>query len=961
VLACRSQPGSSLDIVLPWASFPLAGDSRWEISAAHSCCLRSGFCWGPAPRTSSIGEGGSDNAARFVRLKVMEFNIEYGGEEVDFDAVVEAIERSDADVVGIEEAWGNMPRLAKELGWPQYDARTQIISRYPLLAPSGSHGLYTLVAVQPGSVVAMGNVHLPAAPYGPFRVRDGATPAPVLALERRTRLPPLRPTLRALAGLMRKGIPAFLVGDFNAPSELDWTEAAVGVRDHVKYALDWPVSDAVAKAGFRDSYREVHPDPVRDAGLTWPAARPYVGGYNPARNNAPADRIDFVYAAGRAKTIASALVGERGGPDVRIPVSPWPTDHRGVLSTFDVAPAPPPTLVAVEQRVVELGEDVEVRFHAPGDDGERVVVVQAGGDPDSGALVERATGEGSPEDGRLSISTEGWPTRAFQAVLVAPSGEELSRIPFWVRGPGARARVRTTRSVYEVGDAIEVEWRGAPGNRWDWLGVYRRGADPNVASYLLWAYTDARPVGSAVLDAGANGPWPLRAGEYSPVPARGRQLSKARRGQLYRARIALRSTAERKGTQVKLSTRSRVGTLVMVAALAAPTVPSPARAVTPASAPRRGQLQMLLDRVVAAGAPGAVAFVKRGGGVRQVSSGVADLDTSRPLSAEDRFRIGSVTKTFVATVVLQLVDEGRLSLSDSVQRWLPDLLTYGEQISVRELLNHTSGVPDYVLTPIREMYESRRGRTRSWSPRELVELVAERPPLFSSGTTFSYSNTNYVLAGLIVRKVADRSLRSELARRILEPLALSDTSFPDNLARIPGRNAKGYSFPLSQQGKLVEGRLIDFTVQNPSWAWAAGNMVSDHDDLSRFFTALLQGRLLSSPLLETMKRGVAMGNRYGARYGLGLLMLPSPCGTLLGHNGGLPGFSNSFLSGAKGKRQAGVMVNVYPSPSRIRTAEMRALIGAVQQALEPCGAAAVQRVQEGLQAARLPLATGGRF
>ena len=231
---------------------------------------------------TSGSEQSSSRARRALSLKVMEFNIEYGGHEIAFDSVVEAIQKSDADVVAIEEAWGNMPLLARRLGWRYFDPRMQLVSQLPLLAPPGSDGLYTFVGVEPGGVVAIGNVHLPATPYGPFKIKRGAGRGEIVALEKELRVPAVQPYLEALAGLADDGVPVFLTGDFNAPSHLDWTTDAVGTRSHMEYALEWPVSAAVEDAGFRDSYREVHPDPVKSPGLTWPAARPFVEGYNPA-------------------------------------------------------------------------------------------------------------------------------------------------------------------------------------------------------------------------------------------------------------------------------------------------------------------------------------------------------------------------------------------------------------------------------------------------------------------------------------------------------------------------------------------------------------------------------------------------------------------------------------------------------------------------------------------------------
>jgi endonuclease/exonuclease/phosphatase family metal-dependent hydrolase len=448
-------------------------------------------------------------------LTVMTFNVEYGGEEVNFESVIRTIEKSNADVVGLEEAWGNTARIARALGWDHYDNRTQTISRLPLLAPADADGLHTFVEVDPGRVVAIGNVHLPASPYGPFRLRDGVTPKAVVAMEERVRLTAARPFIHALSRLARDGIPVFLVGDFNAPSKLDWTEAAVGSRDHVEHAVEWPVSAALENAGFEDSYREVHPDPVEHPGLTWPAARPFVPGYNPARNDAPADRIDLVYSSGPARAIDSALVGERGGPGVDIAIAPWPTDHRAVVSTFEVTPGVPPTMVSVDRRLADIGDTVDVRFHSPGGAGERITVVPAGSDPGASALFAEQTPGESSTSGVFRVSTRGWESAAYDAVLVSESGTELARTPFWVKDPDAGPRLATSRSVYQEGDPIEVEWELAPGHRWDWVGIYRRGADPNVASYMMWLYTDATIAGSAVLDVGANGPWPLQPGRYS--------------------------------------------------------------------------------------------------------------------------------------------------------------------------------------------------------------------------------------------------------------------------------------------------------------------------------------------------------------------------------------------------------------------------------------------------------------
>ena len=445
-----------------------------------------------------------------LTLRVMEFNVEYGGTEVDFDSIPKVIEASGADIVAIEEGYGNMPAIAGSVGW-HFDNRSQVMSRFPVLTPPGDRP-FVYVAVAPGSVVAVANVHLPSVAYGPFKIRDGASADQVQATEEHRRLSALASTLAVIEGLAADGVPVFLVGDFNAPSHLDWTEAAVGARDHVVFPMAWPVSVAVEEAGLVDSYREANPDPVADPGLTWPANRPHVDGYNPYANGAPADRIDFVYAGGPLRTIESELVGEEGEPGVDIAVSPWPTDHRATMSTFEVEPAPAPRIVSLEQRLVTAGDDVRARFNAAGC-ASFVSFAPAGGDRDD-ALDEVSEHDGD-NMGILPTSTRGWTPGTYEALLYSCSEMVLARAPFWVQAAGGEPEVGTRRSSYSTGHPIEVTWRFAPGNRADWVGIYRRDADPNRASYLSWVYTGGTVEGSAVFDAESPGPWPLRAGAYT--------------------------------------------------------------------------------------------------------------------------------------------------------------------------------------------------------------------------------------------------------------------------------------------------------------------------------------------------------------------------------------------------------------------------------------------------------------
>jgi exonuclease III len=458
-----------------------------------------------------------------MTLKVMEFNIEYGGTQVSFRKVVAAIKAADPDIVGVEEAETNTARLAKEAGYPYYNASMQIVSKYPILEPSGSQGAYAFIVVQPGKAVTLSNVHLPSAPYGPYYAKLGKPAAKIIALEQRVRVPAVAKQLELLPGPVGAGIPAFVVGDFNSPSHLDWVEATVGSRFQIKEPVEWPVSKAMADAGFRDSWREVHPDPVENPGLTWWAARPKVSDWNPGPKN-PQDRIDFIYAAGPAKATASVIVGEKGGPEVSIPISPWPSDHRAVVSTFEVTPGALPDMVAVDTWLVTVGNELKVTFHAPGKSGEKIVIVTEGGDPAAG-VTSAPTGPAGTTDGTLSFATTGWSPGGYEAVLVGADGAPVARVPFWVQAKGAKVELATDKTTYKPGEPIVVTWKNAPANRWDWLGVYKAAAaDPNVDWYLIWQYTGGAMSGSVHgMPAGsftfaetghAGSPWPLPPGKY---------------------------------------------------------------------------------------------------------------------------------------------------------------------------------------------------------------------------------------------------------------------------------------------------------------------------------------------------------------------------------------------------------------------------------------------------------------
>ena len=303
----------------------------------------------------------------------------------------------------------------------------------------------------------------------------------------------------------------------------------------------------------------------------------------------------------------------------------------------------------------------------------------------------------------------------------------------------------------------------------------------------------------------------------------------------------------------------------------------PARADGTGALPRR-ELQGLFDGVVAAGVPGAIGLVRHDNRTWDGASGLGTVDPARRMRPDDRFTIGSVTKIFVATVVLQLVGEGRLALDDSVERRLPGLVPNGANITIRQLLNHTSGLFDHTVDP--RVFAPYFGGDFGfvWQPRQLVAIAAEHPPLFAPGTRHSYSNTGYVLLGLIIEAVTRTGLRHQLQARIFRPLDLDGTTFPLSEVRIRGPHSHAYL-----AGADPTGDLLDVTALSRTWAWAAGGMISTAKDLAQFNRALLRGRLLAPPLLREMLTTVPIEPGY--RYRLGITMADLPCGTVIGHDG----------------------------------------------------------------------------
>ena len=325
-------------------------------------------------------------------------------------------------------------------------------------------------------------------------------------------------------------------------------------------------------------------------------------------------------------------------------------------------------------------------------------------------------------------------------------------------------------------------------------------------------------------------------------------------------------------------------------------------------------LQQAADQLVADGVPGVIIMTRRGQQVSNVVAGLADKATGQPMQAQDKVRIGSITKTFVATVVLQLAAERRLSLNDSVQKWLPGVITghgyHPAQITIRQLLQQTSGIQDYTSAP---GFLTEANLAKTWQPQQLVDIALRLgPPVHG----WLYSDTNYILLGMIIQKVTGQSPVTEISRRILVPLGLHDTSFPLTSKQIPAPYAHGY------YGSLDVTNLI-----SPSIAWTAGGMISTVDDVARFYRALLDGRLLPPAQQRELLATIPVndtGELFAEHYGLGIYSVQLSCGTAWGHDGGIIGFKTFAYTSPDGNRQAVIVYNDFkksvPPPAGTGTA-----------------------------------------
>ncbi|MFF3002677.1 serine hydrolase domain-containing protein [Kitasatospora sp. NPDC057940] len=332
----------------------------------------------------------------------------------------------------------------------------------------------------------------------------------------------------------------------------------------------------------------------------------------------------------------------------------------------------------------------------------------------------------------------------------------------------------------------------------------------------------------------------------------------------------------------------------------------------------RPELRKAIEEIVDSGFTGVSLRVHDERGAWVGSAGTAELGGAAKPPTDGRVRIGSTTKTFTATLVLQLVAEGKVGLDTPAAHYLPEF-GLDQRITVRMLLQHTSGVfnhtgevhTDGTVAPGIPIPYGTTGsewmdnRFKTYRPQELVRLALSRPARFEPGTSWSYSNTNYVLARLLIEKVTGRPAAEEMQRLILGPLGLSATVVPGASPEIPEPHAHAY-YRYEDAG---EQRTIDITRQNPSWISSGGDMISTTRDLHTFISALLGGRLLPAPLLAEMCTPHPTGIP-NMDYGLGVFVVTTDDGaTVISHNGAAVGHAALMYSTHDGSRTLTAALN----------------------------------------------------
>lgn len=418
--------------------------------------------------------------AQTEEIKVMTFNIWVGGTRVDFNQIIKAVQVADADIVGIQESSGNLARLADALGF-YYDTNNQIISRFPIVDQL-HRGV--LLDLGNGRRVAHYNVHLTPYPYGPYDLRDGKSVNQVLAAEQSGHMAEMAGLFSELRTRVAAGTICFLTGDFNVPSHLDWGPEAA-YRNFGK-TVAWPVSVELAQIGLHDAYREANPDVVNRPGETWTAGYPAPH----VEPNEKHDRIDFVYFSGPQVVLTDAAVlgHDPANPNTDIAVTPWGSDHRAVVATFNIPVTGTAAEVAPSKASYLPGESIQVNFSgAAGIRTDWVGLFDAdtatGPGRSLGWLYTDGTKTGTAGITSGTLHFAGLAEGDYQARLFFNDSYAEEAVADFSVAPAQPAGIRLDRRAYAPGMAITASYAGGSGSNRDWIDLTRANG-----SRLLWSY-----------------------------------------------------------------------------------------------------------------------------------------------------------------------------------------------------------------------------------------------------------------------------------------------------------------------------------------------------------------------------------------------------------------------------------------------------------------------------------------
>jgi len=412
-------------------------------------------------------------------LKIMTLNTAVGGQNSSPAAVAEAVKTAGADIVGIQEPFGSVDIFKQVTGF-YYNDRLGILSRYPII-DNGQRD-YVYVEVRPGEVAAISNVHLQPAPYWPYQLRDqNVTPETAVIGEHNSRMTDMAGRFHTLPELASRNVPVFLTGDFNNPSHLDWTDSTK--ESHFGYVVEWPVSKKLEQLGFRDSYRDIHPDPAAKPAYTWTPGHP-IGTVSPDEVH---DRIDFIFAGGPAATRNSRIVGETG-PYTDLAIDPWVSDHRAVLSEFEVVPAPRSVLeldpapvyatLTPGKETYAQGETIKIAYTESTRNFDIVAVYPADQAPIEPSKVFKYTvldsatlaGPIKP-NGQVTFDSTVLEPGTYKAYLFANRGTFiLAETTFRVEsGP----TVTPDKTKVKLGDTLTAAYTGSS-SALDWIGLFKQ-------------------------------------------------------------------------------------------------------------------------------------------------------------------------------------------------------------------------------------------------------------------------------------------------------------------------------------------------------------------------------------------------------------------------------------------------------------------------------------------------------